>query len=207
MNTVTQALQTLHAQHGVDVTSMVQQLDDLASVQITNAEDYRDAGDAVVLVSKVGSRLEEERVRLVAPFLAQQRALQALFKPLQAQVDTCKNALKRSMLHWKAEQDRIQQEALRHAAALAAEVRITEPPPQHHAAVQAALVAAHQAAPPAVKGVSTSRVTKFEVVDAALVPREYLVVDERLVREAVKAGKNVPGVRVWEEDVMTVRSA
>ena len=40
----------------------------------------------------------------------------------------------------------------------------------------------------------------FEVTDASLVPREYLMVDERLVRAEVNTSQgktDIPGVRIW----------
>jgi len=55
---------------------------------------------------------------------------------------------------------------------------------------------------PKVAGVSLREHWLFEVTDAALVPREYLIVDERLVRADVtgsKGTKEIPGVRVWSE--------
>ena len=45
---------------------------------------------------------------------------------------------------------------------------------------------------------------KFEITDVEKVPREYLMVDERKIRDAVKMGTRViPGVRIFE-DVNTV---
>ena len=48
-------------------------------------------------------------------------------------------------------------------------------------------------------------VDKFEVVDVAQVPREYLVVDEKAIRAYIKFARtlgrkpSVPGVRFWQE--------
>lgn len=53
---------------------------------------------------------------------------------------------------------------------------------------------------------SAVMVWKHEVVDAAAVPREYLMVDEAAIKAAVKAGiRDVPGVRIFEEAEMRVR--
>ena len=50
------------------------------------------------------------------------------------------------------------------------------------------------------------KVWAFRVVDPGQVPREYLVVDERKLREAVKAGlRNIPGVEVFEESRTVIR--
>ena len=61
---------------------------------------------------------------------------------------------------------------------------------------------------PATKGISTRQDWDFEVMDAAAVPREYLVVDEVKVRQIVRAMKgetNIPGIRVFSKTVVTQR--
>ncbi len=55
-----------------------------------------------------------------------------------------------------------------------------------------------------VKGITKRWV--FEVTDAHLVPREYLVVDEKKIREAVSTGTRlIPGVRIYQESGLTIR--
>jgi chromosome segregation ATPase len=59
-----------------------------------------------------------------------------------------------------------------------------------------------QRAPPKVSGLSFTEVAKFEVVDKAKLPLEYLVPDEVRIGKVVRALKtdaNIPGVRVWME--------
>lgn len=47
---------------------------------------------------------------------------------------------------------------------------------------------------------------KFEVTDAMQVPRQYLMVDDRLLRAAVADGeREIPGVRIYQEDDLAVR--
>jgi hypothetical protein len=49
-------------------------------------------------------------------------------------------------------------------------------------------------------------VWEFEVSDEASIPREYLSVDEKKIKEAVKAGiREIPGVKIWEGSTMTIR--
>lgn len=48
----------------------------------------------------------------------------------------------------------------------------------------------------------------FEVEAPALVPREYLVVDESAIRRAIASGvREIPGVKIWEEGSLAVRGA
>jgi hypothetical protein len=55
-----------------------------------------------------------------------------------------------------------------------------------------------------VKGI-TKRWT-FEVTDATAVPREYLVVDETKIRQAITGGERlIPGVRIYQTESLTLR--
>ena len=48
---------------------------------------------------------------------------------------------------------------------------------------------------------------KFEITDAAQVPRQYLVVSDQLVRQAVQAGaREIPGVRIYEDKTVQIRT-
>jgi hypothetical protein len=93
----------------------------------------------------------------------------------------------------KAEMDRIQREAEAQARAQAkatgapvqAVVVFTPPPPQV----------------PKAAGVAFTPQWGFEITDAALIPREYLMVDEKkigAVVRAMKAQTNIPGVKAIE---------
>ena len=58
------------------------------------------------------------------------------------------------------------------------------------------------AAPEKVQGEQRKKVWKFRVVDESLVPREFLVVDEKKIRAQVVAFKGntkIAGVEVWED--------
>ena len=58
---------------------------------------------------------------------------------------------------------------------------------------------------PKVEGISTREVWKFRIVNPTLVPREYLIVDEKKVGGVVRSLKNltnIPGVQVYSEKVV-----
>ena len=77
---------------------------------------------------------------------------------------------------------------------------------QRQAAVSAPVPAA---AAPKPAGISTRKVWKFEVTDAAKLPPEYLVPDIKKIGKVVRAlqgDTEIPGVRVYSEDTMAVRA-
>lgn len=53
---------------------------------------------------------------------------------------------------------------------------------------------------------SLRTVVDFEIEDAALIPREFLIVNEAAVRATVRAGTPIPGVRRIERPVVAVRA-
>jgi hypothetical protein len=54
--------------------------------------------------------------------------------------------------------------------------------------------------------VTFRRTVHFEIVDETLVPREYLIPDERKIGAAARAGIGpIPGVRVWTTEEPVVR--
>jgi hypothetical protein len=62
---------------------------------------------------------------------------------------------------------------------------------------------------PKVDGVSFRTDWDFEIVDANLIPREYLIPDEKKIRGVVKAMRGaarIPGVRPFEKRITSVRS-
>lgn len=64
--------------------------------------------------------------------------------------------------------------------------------------------------PPKVEGMSTRKVWKFRIKDAAAIPREYLAVDEVKIRKVVQALKGdtqIAGVEVYSEESIASRAA
>ena len=63
--------------------------------------------------------------------------------------------------------------------------------------------------PPAAAGSSARETWDFEITDPALVPREYLLVNDKAIRGVVKALKgnaNIPGVRAYKTETLAFRS-
>ena len=49
------------------------------------------------------------------------------------------------------------------------------------------------------------KVWTFEITDETLIPRTYFTVDEKKIREAVRAGvREIPGVRIYQDDQLAV---
>lgn len=54
---------------------------------------------------------------------------------------------------------------------------------------------------------STKKVWKFEIVDVKLVPNNYKVIDEKLIRTVVRNGsREIPGVRIYLDEQINIRA-
>ena len=66
------------------------------------------------------------------------------------------------------------------------------------------------AAPPKVEGVSFRSTWKWRLVDAAQLPRQYLIPDDKAIGAVVRAmgpRTSIPGITVYEERISSVRPA
>lgn len=74
---------------------------------------------------------------------------------------------------------------------------------------QAAIIAIDKKATKEVQSMRVSGVKKvwtFNVTDPNLVPREYLVVDEKKIREAIRAEvREIPGVEIFQDTQIAIR--
>lgn len=162
---------------------------------------------------KLNKTIEDYRKELVQPALDFQRSVNNLCKHYQDRLTTierdvkakCSQYQQRVELERRKAQEaaRKAQEELQRQIAAEAKAANVEPPP-----IVAPVV------PEAPKTVRTEQgsmtfkeVWKFEVTAAPDVPRAYLAVDEKLIRQAVASGiRHIPGVRIWSEKEASIRT-
>lgn len=192
--------------------------------------------DLMLALKNAGKALERVRADAVRPHLDAQTSINGWAKPILERLERESKRIGDTLLAWKAaeerkaqaeaaerERERREREAEAERARKAAEDASKGDDPD--AALDAALKAqeasdaaqAPQVAvpmPAAATGplrtqagsVSTRKVWRFRVVDPALIPREYLSVDEGKIGSAVKSGtRTIPGVDVFEAEELTRR--
>jgi hypothetical protein len=138
--------------------------------------------------------LEEKRTTLNRPVLDLKRMHDALFKPA---LDQCE-AVQRACTERLEAYERARMLAQR-AAALQVSADPLDP---------SVLSIAHHAAAPLPEEVSARVVFKYEIVDFAQVPREFLLLNDRLVMHTItdrRGQLTIPGLRIFE-DVKVVAS-
>lgn len=189
------------------------------AVVVKTVEQYALAGTELTRIKGAAKRLDELRTSITRPMDAAKKAVMDFFRAPAERLAAAEAQIKRAMLAYSNEQDRIRQAEQRKAdeAAQRERDRISAQAAKATAAgkdekaaaleQRAAEVVAPviQREPPKVAGVSTREVWKFAIVDAALVPREYTLIDESKIRRVVGAMKGdtaIPGVRVYAEKAL-----
>lgn len=183
---------------------------------IKSAEGYEQAAQLLKNIKGSLATIEDARTRITGPLNASLREVNAQAKAAAAPFLADEATIKRAMIAYSDEQDRLQRERQRIAneAALKEQARLKEIADRAAAKGQtgkaeqfeeraAAVVApVVQTEAPKVSGISIPKVWTFEITDEDLIPREYLVVDETRIRRVVTALKGdtkIPGVRVFEQ--------
>lgn len=172
-------------------------------LRVTDAGELEQvSGFARELVKKKDA-LDAERKAAVGPLNEVVKRINGWFKPaIETLTDAerhCKRLIGDYQLRYAEEQRR--QFAAAQAAMVAGDMSATT----------AALAASSAAAPSAAVGVGVREVWRAEVVDAAAVPREYLIVNEKalgaVARSVPKGGTppTIPGVRFSKDTQVSVR--
>lgn len=170
--------------------------------EIASQADLEVAGKALIEVKARWGQLEEKKRAVVDPINKSLKELRSWFKPPQDYYAECEQILKGKIAAYHQDRGRDNQAAMNEAG-------------EAHRAGDAAGVSEALAKidlPEKTEGVSLRETWDFEVINADLVPREYLAVDLAAVRRAmqaeVAAGHEpvVPGVRFFKKTGVAVRT-
>ncbi len=172
----------------------------LQSFEIQGDEHQDFAAQLLHEVKAEWTLVEAERKKITKPLNDAKKATDALFKPVLNALEAAEDVLKQKIAGYMAAKQQANTAALQAAAAA----------PSAMAASRAIDNYAPVVAP---QGVSVRQVTKFEVTDPDLVPRHLCSPDMQkigaeLQKKTDKYGQPdpIPGVRVFQESVVTARS-
>jgi hypothetical protein len=185
-------------------------------VVITTPEQFLDAGETLARLKGKAKQLEETRLSLTRPIDESKKRIMEFFRAPLAYLEKAESILKKSIGDYRDEQERIAREEQRkrdeearkererlQALARKQMEKGNEERAQATLERAAAVVPASVVADvPKLAGLTTVEVWKFEVTDAALLPRVFTMPDEQKIRRQVAALKGdtiIPGVRVWSE--------
>ena len=179
---------------------------------IASQADVKVALDDLTTMAKLKKAIEERRVEYVKPLNDHVMAINANFKLVSGPVLEADAVTRKKVLDWQNEQERQRREA-EELARMQAEINARAA--QLSGDIATGEIVEVVAPPPEIAkttftetgSASRSKVRKYRIVDEGLIPREYMIPDTAKIQRVVKAGiPNIPGIEIWEEATLQVRS-
>lgn len=200
-------------------------------LKITNNAEYTNSAEFLKQIKSTTKVLDDARKDITKPLDEAKKRVMDLFRGPIEKLAQAETVLKRAILTYSQEQDRIRKEA--EAKALAAaraeeerkrkalEERAAKEAEKGNTAKAEALqekaenvyVPTVVLAPPTpekISGISTKKVWKFRITDEKAIPRDYLVVNETMLGKLAQATQGkvpVAGVEFYQEDVLSAGRA
>jgi len=183
-------------------------------IEIANDAQDAEAKAFLAQLHTASKRWEELRHWFVDPLNRQVKEINARFKAAADPVGEAEGLVKDKVaVYFRVRQEaaRKEQERLRRAAeakaarqAARAAARGEEPPAP--TIPLPSVAAPEKTVRTAAGSVTVRRVWRFEVLDETAVPREWLMVNEKAIGAAVKAGiRSIPGVSIYQAEEVAVR--
>lgn len=200
------------------------------AITINSNEDYVQAGEILLVIKDLRKEIDTYFDPIIKKAFDSHKEAVAQKKRAEAPLVEAEGIIKPKIAAYLAEQERIRREEERRlqeiarreeeerrlAEAIKAEEEMKKAGmAREEAAKQAAVILEKpiHVAPvvvpkvvPKVQGVSTSKRWTFRIVNPAIIPREYLMVDEQKIGSVVRAMKektNIPGIEVYSEDIVS----
>jgi hypothetical protein len=195
---------------------------------IKDQTGYEEAAGLLKTIKAMANNAETARKSIVDPINKAKDAVQALFNPITTRLENSERHIKGLMIAYSNEQERIRLEneeklrkqaqaeedrkkkALLARADKATAAGNTDKAEDLQQQAQEVYVPAPTLASTVQRpaGISIKKIWKARVIDASLVPRAYLMIDEKKLDQQAKATQKslpVPGVDFYTEDVMASR--
>jgi len=191
---------------------------------IVSNDGYIQAGEILKKVKRCYQEIETKRKELTLPLDESKKRIMNFFRQPLEQLSSAERQIKGAMLGFTEEQERIRREEEQRIQALAREEQerldklvmeqITQAQKEGNlekaakildTVVQVA-VPIVQSEKPKVQGIRTVTRWKYKVVDEALLPRQYLIPNEKMLADIAirtKGAIKIPGVEFYFESMVT----
>ena len=169
--------------------------------QIRSDIEYQTAGEVTRYFANQQKAIEAEKQHQkepIAPIIETGKRIDRFFKKLSEPISSASRIVKDKMAdyyrekeqaRWKAEQEIMMAEAKRLA--------LDSPPPAPVTIIPSL---------PEAKGISVRKHWKFTIDDEVAVPRYYLKVDDKKIRDAIREGvRQIPGVNIFQVETIATR--
>jgi len=172
------------------------------SVTIITQDDYTGAIDIISKLKETGKLIKDKKESITKPLNEALRNARDLFAPIEEQFAIAEVIIKTKILDYKRKVDE---------KARIAEAKIAKQAESGHIKIETAekKMDAIERVETTTKGkvgeVQIRKVKKVRIVDATVLPREYLIPNETLIRKDALDGKIIPGVEVYVEEVIAAK--
>jgi hypothetical protein len=171
-----------------------------SNFKIVDGDDMKEATAMLSDLNKQRDRVTEEKEKVTKPLNQALKAERARWKPLEDVLEGAIDALRRRMTSY---QTQAKAEADAKADRIAARVGEGKGKLAPETAMRKLdeIEKPEEAVSTDAGQVKFRTVEKFEVIEISKLPWEYLTPNETKIREAMKAGLKLPGVRYYTEEV------
>lgn len=163
---------------------------------VSSPESQREAVTLLSNANKLADKITAEKEKITKPLNAALQAERARWKPLETSLSTIVSTLKTKMLAYEKQ---VSEEQAKKEAQIMARVEKGTIKVSTAAAKLSDVVASDSSVTTESGMIQYAIVKKLYIVDASLIPREFLEVNESKVRDALKSGVVVPGAELREE--------
>lgn len=194
---------------------IVKLTDNCNKIVINSNETLETAKNLAKTAKKVESLIEDKRKEITAPILAEKKKIDDFAKAITNDLNKAMTGLRSQILSFEK---KLEQERLAEARRLEEEKRKLEESLREAAKKgeienrnddAQKLVELKDMVHSASTNVTSNAIRKIwthDVVDLNLVPREYMMIDERKIKDAITAGiREIPGINIYQKETLVLK--
>ena len=188
------------------------------AIEVKTDEQESGAADILKEIKLIGTEAEALRKEKVNPFNALVKRINDVFRPVTADLESAEGTIKNKVLTYRQYKERLRQEEERKR-----EEEYRRKVEEERKKAEAQKEAFVPPSPPPIiipmenkvsgssGSLSTRKVWRFKVVDIALVPDEFKVIDETAVRSRImnmnanKVEPKISGLEIYQEETIASR--
>jgi hypothetical protein len=195
-----------------------------SALVIRTQKDFETAGSLRMKIKGKIKELDEKRKSITVPLDIAKKNIMALFNPIIDRLNNGIEIIDQGVIIFSDEQDRKARElqakadqearlAREKAEARARELEAqgkTERAQAMQAKADAVIAPVIIPATPKVAGQGIREIWDFEIVESSLIPRQYLIPDDAMIRKIANATKgklDIPGIKIVSRKIVSGKSS
>jgi len=186
------------------------------NVVITNIENLETAKHLAKTAKAIENLIEEKRKEITAPILNEKKKIDDFAKTLTSKLNDALKNIRGQILSFekRLEEERIAEQRRIEAEKRELEERLKKAALEDTGSAEVLekeslkLIEMNEQSAKLSNQTSNSvrRVWKYSISDMTLIPRDYLTVDEKKVKDAISSGiREIPGILIFQEDQLVLR--